>query len=213
MSPRNLTLSDRLVAGLDRGLRTVLGGVSASRDNPAEAVEEGDLSTLERHTAVGLMRVNHAGEVSAQALYQGQAVTAREQTVRSALERAAEEENDHLVWCRSRLDELGAGPSLLDPVWYAGSFAIGALAGLLGDRLSLGFLAETERQVVEHLEGHLARLPPGDRRSRAILEQMRTDEQGHATTAAERGAHEVPGVVKSLMRFSARVMTRSAYWF
>ena len=212
MSPRNPSLTDRFVVGLDRGLRTVLGGVSATRDNPARDVEEGELSVVERHTAVGLMRVNHAGEVSAQALYQGQAVTARDPTVRVALERAAEEENDHLVWCRSRLEELGSGPSLLDPVWYAGSFAIGALAGLLGDRVSLGFLAETERQVVEHLEGHLERLPSGDERSRAILEQMRTDEQGHATTAAEGGANELSRPVKSLMRFSARIMTRSAYW-
>ena len=125
---------------------------------------------------------------------------------------AAEEENDHLVWCRSRLKELGGATSLLDPVWYVGSFAIGAVAGLFGDRASLGFLAETERQVVEHLDGHLECLPPHDQRSRAILEQMRTDERGHATTAAEKGAGELPSPIKSLMRFSARVMTRSAYW-
>jgi len=212
LSPRNLTLSDRVVGGLDRGLRTVLGGVRAARENPARGVEEGEMSTVERRAAIGLMRVNHAGEVSAQALYQGQAVTAREPGVQSALAHAAEEENDHLVWCRSRLQELDGATSLLDPVWYAGSFAIGVLAGLLGDRTSLGFLAETERQVVEHLHGHLERLPAHDKRGRAILEQMRTDEHGHATVAVDKGATELPSPIRSLMRFSARVLTRSAYW-
>ena len=212
MSSRTLSLTDRIVIGLDRGLRTVLGGVSATRKNPARDTEEGEMSSLERQTVIALMRVNHAGEVSAQALYQGQAVTARENQVRQTLERAAQEENDHLVWCRERLKELDGATSLLDPVWYAGSFALGAAAGLLGDKVSLGFLAETERQVVEHLDAHLERMPAHDDRSRAILEQMRTDEQGHATTAAEQGAPELPAPVKSLMRFSARVMTRSAYW-
>lgn len=212
MSPRNLTLSDRIVGGLDRGLRTVLGGVSSGRENPARDVEDGEMSAVERRAAIGLMRVNHAGEVSAQALYQGQAVTARKPEVRSALAHAAEEENDHLVWCRSRLEELGGATSLLDPVWYAGSFAIGALAGLFGDRASLGFLVETERQVVEHLDGHLERLPTHDERSRVILEQMRTDEHGHATSAADKGAGALPSPIRSLMRLSARIMTRSAYW-
>jgi len=162
--------------------------------------------------AIALMRVNHAGEVAAQALYHGQSLTARDPSVRAALERAAREENDHLVWCRDRLAALGGRTSRLDPLWYAGSFAIGALAGLAGDRWSLGFLAETERQVVAHLEDHLARLPPGDRQSRAVLEQMREDEGRHATTAMAAGGGELPPPLRHLMRLTSRIMTRTAYW-
>jgi ubiquinone biosynthesis monooxygenase Coq7 len=159
----------------------------------------------------GLLRVDHAGEVCAQALYQGQALTARRADVRSRLEQAAREENDHLAWCGRRLEELGSHRSLLNPLWYAGSFAIGALAGLAGDRWSLGFLAETERQVVRHLDGHLADLPPDDMKSRAILEQMREDEGRHATTAVDAGAAELPGAVKGLMAGVSRVLTAVAY--
>lgn len=212
MFPRQLNLTDRIVGRLDRGLRTVLGGTVGVRKNPALDTEQGNLSASEQQTAIGLMRVNHAGEVAAQALYQGQAMTAREKKVQVAMELAAQDENDHLVWCRDRLKELDGTTSLLDPVWYAGAFSIGAFAGLLGDKVNLGFLAETERQVVEHLDGHLDRLPIKDLRSRAIVQQMKDDEQAHASAAVEQGALELPRPVKSFMRFSARFMTRSAYW-
>jgi len=158
------------------------------------------------------MRVNHAGEVAAQALYRGHAVTARTGALRSHMERAAEEETDHLAWCEQRLEELGSRTSLLNPLWYAGSFAIGALAGLVGDKWSLGFVAETEHQVVKHLEDHLTRLPAEDEQSRAILEQMRKDEAQHATVAIEAGAAELPEMVKKAMTLTSIVMTRSAYW-
>ena len=204
---------DRLILSLDHALRTLWGEPQdTGRAYPAEPFEESALSEAERRHAAGLMRVDHAGEVSAQGLYQGQAVTARRPEVRRAMEQAAREENDHLVWCRRRLEELGSRTSLLDPFWYAGSFAIGALAGLAGDRWSLGFVVETERQVVRHLEDHLRRLPPQDARSRAILEQMKEDELHHATTALHAGAAELPAPVKGLMRITSKVMTTTAYW-
>ncbi|RMD79956.1 MAG: 2-polyprenyl-3-methyl-6-methoxy-1,4-benzoquinone monooxygenase [Gammaproteobacteria bacterium] len=204
---------DRLILGLDHALRTLWGEPHATgRPYPGEALDEAPISEAERRHVAGLMRVDHAGEVSAQALYQGQAVTARRPEVRRAMERAALEENDHLVWCRRRLEELGSRTSLLDPFWYAGSFAIGALAGAAGDRWSLGFVVETERQVVQHLDDHLRRLPPQDARSRAILEQMKEDEGHHATTALRAGAAELPGPVKGLMRLTSKVMTTTAYW-
>lgn len=158
------------------------------------------------------MRVNHAGEVAAQALYRGHAVTARTDALRGHMERAAEEETDHLAWCEQRLGELGSRTSLLNPLWYGGSFAIGALAGWAGDKWSLGFVAETEQQVVKHLEDHLTRLPAEDAQSRAILEQMRKDEAQHATVAIEAGAAELPEMVKRAMALTSAVMTRSAYW-
>lgn len=158
------------------------------------------------------MRVNHSGEVCAQALYQGQALTARSDDIREKLERSAQEENDHLAWTAQRVDELGTHTSSLNLIWYAGSFAVGAVAGMVGDRWSLGFLAETEYQVVEHLTGHLTRLPAEDQRSRAIVEQMREDEGRHATVAIEAGAHNLPAPIKSLMRATAKVMTTAAHW-
>jgi ubiquinone biosynthesis monooxygenase Coq7 len=158
------------------------------------------------------MRVNHAGEVAAQALYEGQAATAREPRLRRALRRAAREERDHLAWCAARIDELGGAPSVLGPVWYSGSFAIGALAGLAGASYSLGFVAETERQVIEHLEGHLDRLPATDARTRAILEQMQRDEAQHGENALRAGAAELPEPIRRLMRLTARVMTGTAFW-
>lgn len=158
------------------------------------------------------MRVNHAGEICAQALYQGQALTARKTDVRTKLEHAAQEENDHLAWTATRIEELGARPSYLNPLWYAGSLAIGAFAGMLGDHWSLGFLAETERQVVEHLEGHLSQLPADDDKSRTIVEQMRADEGRHATTALDAGASELPAPAKRVMRLVAKVMTNTSYW-
>jgi len=210
--PRRTNFIDHVVRNLDQGVRTVFGATPAARGNPAADVREAVLPEAQVKTVAGLMRVNHAGEVCAQALYQGQALTAKEPKVREALNDAAVEENDHLAWCRQRLDELGARTSLLDPLWYAGSFAVGATAGLAGDRWSLGFLAETERQVVEHLEEHLRRIPGEDSRTKVILVQMRDDEAGHATTAVEQGAADLPEPVKSFMRFSARLMTRSSFW-
>jgi ubiquinone biosynthesis monooxygenase Coq7 len=204
---------DRLLITFDRGLRTVFGEPPVSgRPNPADAHQETVLEDADRREVARLMRVNHAGEVSAQALYQGQAMTAKRPGVRDKLERAAVEENDHLSWCARRARELGGRTSLLGPLWYAGSFAIGALAGLAGDKWSLGFLAETEHQVVRHLDGHLERLPAADQKSRAILAQMREDEGRHATTALKAGGAPLPGPVKTLMTLTSKVMTRTAYW-
>jgi ubiquinone biosynthesis monooxygenase Coq7 len=210
---RTLSTLDQAITFLDRGLRLLFGPPpSPLRPNPGAAVEEIPLERAARDTAGRLMRVDHSGEICAQALYQGQALTARAREVREKLERSAQEENDHLAWTAERVRELGAHTSYLNPLWYAGSLAIGAAAGLAGDRWSLGFLAETERQVVEHLQGHLVRLPPKDLKSRAIVEQMRDDEGRHATVALEAGAAELPAPVKALMRLSARTMTTTAYW-
>jgi ubiquinone biosynthesis monooxygenase Coq7 len=169
------------------------------------------LTATGKARSLNLMRVNHAGEVCAQALYQGQALTARREETRKQMEQAAKEENDHLTWCRHRIHELGGHTSLLNPVWYTGSLAIGAATGLLGDKWSLGFLAETEKQVVKHLDGHLQRIPEGDTRSRAILEQMKVDEAQHRTTALNSGGSELPDTVKKLMTLASRVMTTTAY--
>jgi ubiquinone biosynthesis monooxygenase Coq7 len=213
MLTRQLSPLDKLLGQADHALRTLFGKPPLSgRDNPASAVADTDLSDSERRHAGGLMRVNHAGEVSAQGLYQGQALTARLPTVRDKMERAAIEENDHLVWCEQRLAELGTHHSHLNPLWYAGSFVIGATAGLIGDKWSLGFVAETEHQVIRHLDQHLASLPAEDQRSRAILEQMKIDEAHHATTALHYGGAELPWPVKKMMGAMSKVMTRSAYW-
>lgn len=210
---RHYSFLDKVVGQLDRGLRTVLGGVGEpSRPNPSSSETEAALSDAERRHSAGLLRVDHAGEVAAQALYQGQALTARDERIRTLLDHAAEEENDHLAWCEQRLGELGAKTSFLSPVWYGGSFAIGAVAGILGDRLSLGFLAETERQVIVHLEGHLNALPQADKKSRRILEQMREDEGAHATSAIDAGGVELAQPVKRVMGLLSRVMTGTAYW-
>lgn len=211
-STRRFSFLDRVIIDLDRGLRA-LGGEhqAAGRGNPAGDLPEVELTEAQRRHAAGLMRVDHAGEVAAQALYHGQALTARTQRLRDAMEQAAREEGDHLRWCHKRLEELGEPASRLDPLWHLGSFVIGAAAGLTGDRWSLGFVVETERQVVRHLDGHLSSLPHDDQRSRAILEQMREDEGVHATTALESGAAELPGPIKRLMTLAARVMTETAY--
>lgn len=203
---------DRLITGFDRGLRTVFAPAHSVRPVPGAQIEESEIPAAERQQAASLMRVNHSGEVCAQALYQGQAMTARDSGARQALEQAAAEETEHLAWTERRIEELGGRKSLLNPFWYAGSFAIGAAAGLLGDRWNLGFLAETERQVVAHLEGHLERLPAADQKSRAIVEQMRDDEARHATSALQHGAAELPSPVKLAMRLSSRVMTGVAHW-
>jgi 3-demethoxyubiquinol 3-hydroxylase len=202
---------DTLILEFDRALRTVTGTHHAERISPAEGVEEAELDPAERAEAAALMRVNHVGEVCAQALYQGQALTAREPRNREALARAAIEEQDHLVWSAARIEELGGRASLFNPLWYAGSFALGAAAGALGDRWSLAFLAETEHQVEEHLSGHLERLAPDDRRTRAVVEAMRADEARHRQSALALGAADLPVPVKRAMRAAAKVMTRVAF--
>jgi ubiquinone biosynthesis monooxygenase Coq7 len=208
-----LSLLDRLIGEFDRGLRTVAAANVAARPNPAGASPESVTDPAARRHAAGLMRVNHAGEIAAQALYHGQALTARNPAVRRSLLEAARDETDHLAWCEERVRELGDRTSLLAPVWYAGSFAIGALAGLAGDRTSLGFVAETERQVIEHLESHLHELPPDDGRSRRIVEQMQADEGRHGSEARAAGGGELPRPIRELMRRTARVMTVTAYRF
>ena len=202
---------DRLIAEFDRALRAVAGVVHAERRSPAEGLKESAITEEERAHAAALMRVNHVGEICAQALYQGQALTARDPGARAKLEQAAREEEDHLVWSAERIRELGGRPSLLNPAWYAGAFAMGALAGALGDRWNLAFLAETERQVEEHLSGHLEALPAEDRRTRAVVEAMRADEARHRESALELGAAELPEPVKLAMRLASRVMTTVAY--
>jgi 3-demethoxyubiquinol 3-hydroxylase len=211
-SARRYTPADRLIAPLDQALRTLFGGNTATRPYPAQGIAETVEKPAERRHAAALMRVNHSGEVAAQALYQGQATVAGSATTRDALMAAAREETDHLAWCSARIEELGGRTSLLNPLWYAGSFAIGALAGLSGDRTSLGFVAETERQVVEHLEGHLHRLPSDDARTRAIVQQMSVDEERHGRNAISAGGSTLPAAVRLLMKATARIMTRTAYW-
>jgi ubiquinone biosynthesis monooxygenase Coq7 len=202
---------DALILHVDRALRTVAGVHRAERASPATGVPEGALDAEARAEAAALMRVNHVGEVCAQALYQGQALTAREPGNRRALESAALEEQDHLVWSAQRIDELGGRPSLLNPLWYGGALALGAAAGALGDRWSLAFLAETERQVEEHLSGHLERLPAEDRRTRAVVEAMREDEARHRASAIALGAADLPAPLKLGMRAMAKVMTTIAH--
>jgi len=210
---RELSPLDSFIGAFDQALRVVFGGPPvAERPNPAATLTEAPLDERERDHAGRLMRINHTGEICAQALYQGQALTARDPAVRERLQQSAREENDHLAWTAERVQELGGRLSYLNPFWYAGALAIGMAAGIAGDRWSLGFLAETERQVVEHLNGHLARLPAEDRKSLAIVEQMARDEASHATVAIESGAAELPAPIKALMRLSAKVMTTTTYW-
>lgn len=207
---------DTFISAADRALRALLAPTQAARPLPAGPPRDAtradaSLNDDDRRESAALMRVNHAGEVAAQALYHAQALFARNPEVREFMLHAAREENDHLAWCETRLEELGARPSVLSPLWYAGSFGIGTLAALLGDRASLGFVAETERQVESHLSGHLERLPTGDARSRAIVEAMKHDEAGHGHAAQSAGGVALPGPVRELMRQTARVMTHTAY--
>lgn len=205
--------ADRMLIGFDTALRTLFGRPQVTeRANPADRVEDAEMSEVERDLAARLMRINHTGEVCAQALYQGQALTAKLPEIRDSMERAAREENDHLAWCENRLDELDNRKSLLNPFWYAGSFLIGATAGLAGDRWSLGFVAETEHQVEAHLNDHLGRIPIQDRKSIAILEQMKEDEIHHATVALEAGGAVLPAVIKSAMKLTSKLMTKSVYY-
>lgn len=209
---RHFTPLDRFIGTVDQALRTAGGEVPpARRPNPATDLAEPALDEAQLRHVAGLMRINHTGEVCAQALYAGQAATARSEEVRVEMAHAADEEIDHLAWCQDRLDELDSPPSLLNPLWYAGSFALGAAAGLAGDGWSLGFLKETENQVEAHLEEHIEQLPADDERSRAILAQMKEDEAKHAEMAENSGAYELPGLVKRAMRTTAGLMKAVAY--
>jgi ubiquinone biosynthesis monooxygenase Coq7 len=215
MTTRRLTPFDRVLSELEHALRTSAGGGvrAAARKSPAAALpKDQSLDDAARQEAARLMRVNHAGEIAAQALYQGQAFMARDPKVREAMAHSSEEEVDHLAWCEQRLQELDGSVSKLDPLWYAGSFAIGALAGLAGDATSLGFVGETERQVVQHLDRHLEKLPTADARSRAILTQMRDDEARHGAAAERAGGAPMPATVRGVMRLMSKVMTATAYW-
>lgn len=213
MTSRRLTPVDRLLIGTDHALRTLFGRPQTTeRPNPAAALMDTELSESQRKHVARLMRINHTGEVCAQALYQGQALTAKLPDTRRRMERSAKEENDHLAWCEQRLDELGDRKSLLNPLFYAGSFAMGAAAGLAGDKWSLGFVVETERQVEDHLDEHLEQIPLEDLKSRTILEQMKADEIHHAQLARAAGGVELPAPIRGAMRLTAKVMTRSVYW-
>ncbi|MDE1942551.1 MAG: 2-polyprenyl-3-methyl-6-methoxy-1,4-benzoquinone monooxygenase [Betaproteobacteria bacterium] len=203
---------DQFIIQFDRALRTVAAPARAARPSPAAACTETTLSAPEKVHVGRLMRINHTGEICAQALYQGQALTARDVSNREALQAAAQEEEDHLAWCEQRIAELGGRTSWLNPFWYAGSLALGVLAGMAGDRWNLAFLKETERQVETHLAGHLAHIPAQDLRTRAVIEQMKTDEAGHAALAQQLGAAEFPAPVKWAMAWSSRLMTRTVYW-
>lgn len=203
---------DALLSTADGALRTLFAKPRAVRPCPTVAADETDLSREDRRNAAGLMRVNHVGEVCAQALYSAQALTTRDPGLKRHFEAAAREETDHLAWTQGRLEELGARPSLLNPLWYAGAFGLGLLAGRLGDRASLGFVVETERQVEAHLQSHLDLLPPGDHASKAIVAQMKEDEASHAAQALQAGGIELPAPVRGLMKAAARVMTTTAYY-
>ncbi len=212
MTNREYSSADSLLLNLDKALRTLFGRPQTTgRRNPGDREPEADLDDRQRDHIGRLMRINHTGEVCAQALYQGQALTARDPETRVSMEQSATEENDHLAWCEQRMQELGGRPSLLNPLWYAGSFTIGAVAGAIGDKWSLGFVAETEKQVESHLQSHLDEVPPDDRRSRAILEQMKVDEIEHGEKALAHGGAELPGPIKLAMQLSSKVMTKSVY--
>ena len=207
-----LSHTDRMLSWVGRGLATVASAIPASRPHPGAAATDDGLAPEDRRLSAALMRVNHVGEVCAQALYDGQAASTRDPILRGQFKQAAIEEGDHLAWTRQRIDELGGRVSMLNPLWYAGAFGLGLLAGRAGDRLSLGFMAETERQVERHLDGHLQRLAPADQRSRAVVEQMKADEAAHAQTAVRLGGVGLPAPVRSAMRVAAKVMTTTAHY-
>jgi ubiquinone biosynthesis monooxygenase Coq7 len=213
MTKRTYPISDRFLIGLDSAIRTLFGCPQVTeRSNPASAYEEADMSEQERDRTARLMRINHTGEVCAQALYQGQALTARLPEIRDRLERAAQEENDHLAWCETRLSELDNRKSLLNPFWYTSSFLLGAAAGLAGDKWSLGFVAETEHQVEAHLDAHIKEIPFQDKKSHAVLEQMKIDEAQHASMALDAGGRPLPAPIKLAMSLTAKLMTKSVYY-
>lgn len=211
-TPSDRLMLDGLIVEFDKALRTVFAPGATTRPFPGKDRPEADLKEREKRHVAALMRVNHCGEICAQALYQGQALTTRNAHLRDSLRQAAAEEGDHLAWTERRLNELGGRKSLLNPLWYGGALAIGIAAGKLGDDWNLGFLAETERQVEAHLDGHLKQLPESDQRTWAIIVAMKADEIGHANTALKLGARELPGAVRQAMRLAAGAMTRTAYW-
>jgi ubiquinone biosynthesis monooxygenase Coq7 len=214
MSSRTFSLADRILGEIDRAIKVLASPIHTVRASPGASADGAGavLNESERRESIRLMRVNHSGEVAAQALYRGQALGARDSTVSEAMHRAAAEEMDHLAWCEQRLSELNGRTSVLNPLWYAGSFAIGAAAGAFGDRASLGFITETERQVESHLNDYMERLPSEDRRSRLILEQMAVDEVKHGDMALALGGKELPNALRAAMRLASRVMTRGSYW-
>ena len=203
---------DKLIIEFDKGLKTLTASAHSVRPHPDENIQETDLSAEEKRHALGLMRINHCGEVCAQALYNGQSLTAKNPQIVEALQQASKEETEHLAWCEKRIHTLGGHTSLLNPLWYAGSFTLGAIAGAIGDKWNLGFLAETEHQVGAHLDKHLHELPANDEKSRAILEQMKTDEAQHADTAISLGGAELPAPIKSAMKQMSKVMTSTTYY-
>ena len=203
---------DKLIIEFDKGLKTLTASAHSVRPHPDENVQETELSAKEKRHVLGLMRINHCGEVCAQALYNGQSLTAKNPQIVEALQQASKEETEHLAWCEKRIHALGGHTSLLNPLWYAGSFTLGAIAGVIGDKWNLGFLAETEHQVGAHLDKHLHELPAGDKKSRAILEQMKTDEAQHADTAINLGGAELPAPIKSAMKQMSKVMTSTTYY-
>lgn len=203
---------DRIIIEFDKALRTLLAEPHSVRPHPGSEQDDAELRERDKRHAAALMRVNHCGEVCAQALYNGQSLTARDKSTASALQQAAREETEHLAWCEKRIHELGGRTSVLNPLWYGGSFALGAMAGALGKRWNLGFLAETERQVGWHLVEHMAKLPEHDTKSRAILEQMHADETRHAENAVHQGASELPQPIKAVMRRASKLMTKTSYY-
>jgi ubiquinone biosynthesis monooxygenase Coq7 len=213
MERRQLSPLDKLLIGANNALRTVATPAGRpARRNPAENVADTDLDADQKRHAAGLMRVNHAGEIAAQALYQGHATVARDKNIEEQMQRAADEEFDHLAWCEQRIHELGFQPSRLSPLWYAGAYAIGAASGVLGDKWSLGFIAETEKQVCSHLDSHLEQLPEEDEKSRAIVKQMRDEEEEHGENAVDAGAAVLPRPVVRLMPATAQIMSKTADW-
>ncbi len=210
---RCYSLLDKLCMNVDEALRTMCGATqTAMREYPAREISEVDLTAEQRNTSASLMRINHAGEVCAQALYHSQSFFSRNESIRQHMQQAAKEEGDHLAWCQTRLIELGSHTSYLNPMWYAGSFAIGLAAGLMGDRWSLGFVAETENQVVKHLENHFTLLPENDKKSLKILHQMHEDEAKHREDAIQSGASVLPVFIKKLMSLTSKVMVKTAFW-
>lgn len=212
-SKRHYTLLDKLCLGVDQAMRALTDHAKTTgQPYPANNVEEAPLSDTERKHVAGLMRINHAGEICAQALYHGQGLVSKSSAVQEKMQHAAIEEGDHLTWCKKRLDELGSHTSYLNPMWYAGSFCIGMLAGVIGDKWSLGFVAETETQVIKHLTNHMTSLPPQDIRSYNILVKMEQDEAKHKQEAIQSGAHALPLPIKQLMAFTSKIMVNTAYW-
>ena len=209
---RHYTRTDHLIMGISRTLDTLFAKPVPKRSYPAKSADQQDMSEQDKLESGRYMRVNHVGEICAQALYQSQALTARDKSISEQMKHAAQEEIDHLSWCEQRIEELGGRKSLLNPIWYTGSFAIGTLAGITGDKWNLGFVAETERQVVHHLEDHLGKLPENDLRSKEIVEKMQQDESRHAEQAVAAGAAELPAPAKLLMKCASKIMTKTAYW-